>query len=56
MQKIFTVKSYIGLHEPCILEFVFYSLYVRHVSTSALNKTIDFVAGMSSIFLKLSYG
>lgn len=29
MQKIFTVKSYIGPYEPRILEFVFHSLYVR---------------------------
>ena len=29
LQKIFTVKSYIGLYEPRILEFVFHSLYVR---------------------------
>ena len=29
MQKIFTVKSFIGLNEPRILGFVFHSLYVR---------------------------
>lgn len=52
MQKIFTVKSYIRLYEPRILEF---NLRAGTFSPSASNKTVDFVAGMSSIFLKLSF-
>ena len=52
MQTIFTVKSYIRLYEPRILGF---NLLAGTFSPSASNKTIDFIAGLSSIFLKLSF-
>lgn len=61
-KKIYIMKpdlKHLGLYESRILEFVLNSLYVRARLALRLQTKqwfyIDFVAGISNIFLKLSF-
>ena len=61
-KKIYIMKpdlKHLGLYEPLILEFVLNLLYVRARLALRLRTKrcfyIDFGAGMSNIFLKLSF-